>query len=291
MNALTLKSPAKINLYLRVAGKLPGGYHQLVTLFHRISLCDEIQIKKTKGCFSLQCSDKSLPTGEDNLITRAYRLLQSEFPSLGGVNVRLLKNIPLQSGLGGGSSNAAFFLLGMIQLFGLSLPFNRLLEIGRRLGADVPFFLYDVNQAWGFDRGDRIRIYRAKRKASFVLILSNKGLSTKEVFQKWSSMASGGSLTKTKQADRIPCLFSDRESGFELAAKLHNDLELPAFTMNTAIRERMALLVQMGASASAMSGSGPTVFSVVNGKKEAENLTHRLKKYLSLDSVRICRTF
>jgi 4-diphosphocytidyl-2-C-methyl-D-erythritol kinase len=113
MDSIILQSPAKLNLHLRILRKRPDGYHDLLTLFHRISLADTISIRNRAAGFKLTTNLRGLETGEGNLITKAYRLLQKEFPKLGGVCVRLTKRIPMGGGLGGGSSNAAHFLLGM----------------------------------------------------------------------------------------------------------------------------------------------------------------------------------
>ncbi|MFA5160593.1 MAG: 4-(cytidine 5'-diphospho)-2-C-methyl-D-erythritol kinase, partial [Candidatus Omnitrophota bacterium] len=133
MKKIILKSPAKLNLHLRILGKRSDGYHELLTLFHRISLADTIIIRKNSGSFKLTTNIPSLETGEGNLITKAYRALQKKFPKLGGVSVRLTKRIPLGAGLGGGSSNAAFFLLGMKKLFGLKISSKELFAMGKKL--------------------------------------------------------------------------------------------------------------------------------------------------------------
>ena len=289
MRSLSLLSPAKINLSLYVVGKLPDGYHRLVTLFHRISLTDTLTLRKKSSGFQLSCSNPALDPGESNLITKAYRHLQREIPDLGGVSVRLTKRIPLQGGLGGGSSNAAFFLLGMRRLYRLPLSQRQLLRIGERLGADVPFFLYNVSQARGEHRGDVIRPQPARRMRWFVLVLFQQGVSTAACFKAYKD--GGASLTKKRRVARIRCLLSDHGDSLDVAAKLYNDLEGPAFRFNPSIREVMALLVQLGAPAVAMSGSGPTVFAMVDDLQEARNLKKRLEQRLLPERIRICRTF
>jgi 4-diphosphocytidyl-2-C-methyl-D-erythritol kinase len=259
MKTLTLSSPAKINLHLRVTGKRADGYHELVTLFHRISLRDTIVLKKARD-FSLTCDHKGLPTDERNLVTRAYRLLQARFPRLGGVRVTLRKRIPLGGGLGGGSSNAAFFLLGMNRLYRLGLSRRALLVIGRKLGADVPFFLYETNQALGTGRGDILRPRPSRRRLSFLLLISDQPLSTKEVFGAKVLKRGAVSLTKATREVTMLCHFSDLQKYQEIAELIRNDLESPAFSLRPSIAKQIRELTRAGFSLVRMSGSGPTVF-------------------------------
>ena len=140
MKSLTLQSPAKVNLYLRITGRRADGYHILDTLFHRISLVDTLTLSKRECGFSFS-SNANLPPREGNLLFKSYLELQKKFPGLKGVHAKLVKRIPIGAGLGGGSSNAAFFLLGMIRLYGLRISKPELMKMGLRIGADVPFFL------------------------------------------------------------------------------------------------------------------------------------------------------
>jgi 4-diphosphocytidyl-2C-methyl-D-erythritol kinase len=142
MRSISVDSPAKLNLHLNVLGRRPDGYHELLTLFHRISLKDRITIKKTiKPIFSLKTNHPELRRPHENLIYKAYQVLGRIRSWPGGIQVKLDKKIPLAAGLGGGSSNAAHFLLAMNRLFGLKLPQKTLVQLGAKLGADVPFFL------------------------------------------------------------------------------------------------------------------------------------------------------
>jgi len=155
MKVITVKSPAKLNLHLRILRRRPDGYHDLLTLFHRISLHDTIRIRKARSGFKLTTNQSDLETGEGNLITKAYRMLQERFPRLDGVAVRLDKKIPLGAGLGGGSSNAAHFLLGMKKLFRLKISLPELMKMGKRLGRTCRSFFSGPVRRWLGGSGKR----------------------------------------------------------------------------------------------------------------------------------------
>lgn len=293
MTSLKVDSPAKINLVLRLLGK-SGTYHRLLTLYHRISLKDTLILRKIPKGFRLTTDHRRLSCGEDNLITRAFRLLQKKFPGLDGVSVRLIKRTPLQGGLGGGSSNAAFFLLGMKRLFRLPLSLDTLCQMGKKLGADVSFFLYEVNQAIGTGFGEKITPLPARRKHWFVLVLNPAGLSTKLVYQTYDRMPkcrNPVSLTNLGGIVRIASQFLDSREPLTLARGLINDLEQPAIRLNPEIRRTLEQMVQLGAPAVAMSGSGPTVFAVYSSRGEAVNLAARLGKYIPPERIKVHGTF
>lgn len=290
MNHLTLQSPAKLNLHLRILGKRPDGYHELLTLFNRISLFDTIIIRKNSKGFKLTTNIPSLETGEGNLITRAYRVLQRKFPGLGGVSVRLTKRIPLGAGLGGGSSNAAFFLLGMKKLFRLKISSRDLFSIGKKLGADVPFFLLDARQAVAWGIGEKLQKVPCSARLGFLLLVTDKGLNTKKVYQmldkgtgRFFSKKSACpprplSLTKEKRIARILRSFLASKRVREASVFARNDLEIPAFRLMSSIPKAITALKDLGASFVRMSGSGATVFAVFSSREEALDLSKRLKK-------------
>ncbi|MBI3316802.1 MAG: 4-(cytidine 5'-diphospho)-2-C-methyl-D-erythritol kinase [Candidatus Omnitrophica bacterium] len=292
MHSLTLKSPAKINLYLKVLGRRRDGYHDLVTLFERISLKDSLRlIKAAPGVFSLSASEPALSVGEDNLITRAYRLLQRQYPKMGGVKVRLTKHIPIGGGLGGGSSNAAFFLLGMKRLYGLKGSENSLFRIGRRLGADVPFFLKEVPRAIGTGRGDRLRSIPSTKKLWLVLIISPYRLITKQVYGKFAQARPCASLTKELRTVKILCNFFQRKGLKQYALRLANDLEKPAFALRPELRNIKAKILQKGIQDVLMSGSGPTFFVLADAKRQAILIAKSLRRIFPSKKVLVCSSY
>ena len=291
MKAITFRSPAKLNLHLRIVRKRPDGYHELLTLFHRISLEDTILIRKNQGDFKLSTNHRQLETGEGNIITQAYRALQKEVPGLGGVSVRLTKRIPLGGGLGGGSSNAASFLLGMKKLFGLNISTKKLALIGKSLGADVPFFLAETRQviAWGI--GDKLQKVPRGARLWFLLLLSDQGTNTKKVYQILSWKGQPLSLTKERRIARILRSFLERGRVREASGFARNDLEIPAFRLMPSIPKAKAVLKDLGAPYVLMSGSGATVFAVFSSRKEALDLSKRMKEVPVPFRKVICHSF
>lgn len=296
MNSLTLVSPAKLNLFLKVLRRRADGYHELVTLFHRISLADRLTLRKAPG-FSLKCSDLRLACGEENLITRTYRELQKEVPGLGGVGVFLHKKIPMGGGLGGGSGNAAAFLLGMKRLYRLKISTQRLVRIGARLGADVAFFVLNTSQAIGRGVGDILQPVPCRRKQYFVLALSSQGLATRTVYEALQTAKGGrplfekhANLTSVSSAIKMLCRLIDKGQLGQAAAFLRNDLESAAVRMRPEIGRVIRKMQAAGASAVAMSGSGPTVFAVENSLKNARRLAARMRKIDRSRKYVLCHT-
>ncbi|HVP37441.1 MAG TPA: 4-(cytidine 5'-diphospho)-2-C-methyl-D-erythritol kinase, partial [Terriglobales bacterium] len=156
MKGLTLKAPAKINLFLDILGKREDGYHNISTLMQRISLYDSLTFLRINEGVILKTDNSSLPSDRRNLAYQAARLILSEGKVSQGVKIFLRKKIPVSSGLGGGSSDAASTLLGVNRLYGLNYPVKRLHLLAEKLGSDVPFFLYD-QAALAEGRGERIR--------------------------------------------------------------------------------------------------------------------------------------
>src|ERR1700689_4446153 len=142
-NLVRLPAFAKINLCLHILGPRPDGYHELRTIFQAISLRDTLELSRTsKPGILLETDDTALPSGPDNLVYRAIEALSVELGIRGGIRAHLRKRIPVARGLGGGSSDAATALIGMLRLTRKKLPLPRLIAIAAGLGADVPFFLF-----------------------------------------------------------------------------------------------------------------------------------------------------
>lgn len=292
MQSITVSCPAKLNLYLRVTGRDSKGYHLLHTVFHRISLCDTLTIRKTaRPGFRLTCNKKHLPVDERNIVTRAYQMLLEKFPGLGGVSVRLVKGIPDQAGLGGGSSDAASFLLAMKKLFRLRLSRPQMLAMGKRLGADVPFFLYEVNQAVAAGRGDQIRPRPCRARHTFLLVFANKGLSTKDVFEYRARRGAADFLTKKGAAVRLLCTFLDQKKHSGLASSLFNDLEEPAFSLRPSIRRQIQLLNGAGYECVRMSGSGPTIFIVLPEDKKVQKYLKEVQALIPSAHIKVAHTY
>lgn len=305
MRSLILRSPAKLNLFLKIIRRRPNGYHELVTLFHRISLFDTLRLKKIPSGFKLTCSRPDLSCGEDNLITRAYRELQKIYPKLGGVSVHLTKKIPMGGGLGGGSGNAGTFLLGMKKLYNLSISRDQLVKIGAKLGADVAFFIYDTPTAMGKGVGEKIRPLQSKARHYFVLVMDPQGLNTKKVYETLSQLMGpgpiinrarphlekGASLTKASRVATILSDFLGRKKYRQASQLLANDLEAPAFKLRPSIEQLILKIKQRDALSVQMSGSGPTVFALVPNLAQAKKLAAQIRREEAGKQVVICHSY
>lgn len=271
---MKLRSPAKVNLYLRVVRRRPDGFHELDTVFERISLSDEITLTAAPSGISLSTDRKKVPSGPDNLVWRAAALLQETCGVRKGVRIRLKKRIPVAAGLGGGSSNAATVLLGLNRLWKLKLSRQKLVELGACLGSDVPFFVLETPFAHGTGRGEILKPVSGGRKLWHCLVKPPFGISTQEAY--------GGldlaSLTPPK-ADAKMTLHSIRKGDLEgLSRQLTNSLEVSLKHRFTTILEIKNELVREGALSALLSGSGSTVFGLFNSQREATRAARILKK-------------
>ena len=262
--ALTVASYAKINLGLRVLGRRPDGYHELNTTLQTIDLADEIVMEE---CPSLSLTVEGrypVPADEKNLVMRAAKAL-SERHQGHGARITLAKSIPPGSGLGGGSSNAAATLLGLDRLWGLEADPGVLYAIARRLGMDVPFFLFG-GTCRGVGRGDEILPLPDRDPWPLVVVWPGVGLSTREVYE-----ALPLSLTRPRILSSMKGFVPGR--GVEnRTPEVVNDLEETAFEKMPALRRLKDQLIGSGALAAAMSGSGSAVFGLFSSKREADRV-------------------
>jgi 4-diphosphocytidyl-2-C-methyl-D-erythritol kinase len=276
MSHFSLRAPAKLNLYLRLMGKRQDGYNDLITVFHRISLCDRLTFSRAKKGITLTCDDPSVPLHKDNLIVQAYNLLKKKYKIQGGARVHLEKRIPLKAGLGGASSDAAAALQGFNRLFGSSLSQWDLYEIGRDLGADVPFFLTKYQTGLGIERGDKvIQLGCGKVKLYFVLFVFHQGLKTKTVYQKFTYKGRQISLTNIIGKVIMLPLFLRRKDVNAIERISYNDLLKPAGILKPQILRLIKQLKTQGLRASQMTGSGSTVYTIIRNRKEAFGLARR----------------
>jgi 4-diphosphocytidyl-2-C-methyl-D-erythritol kinase len=282
-----LRAPAKLNLYLRVLGRRPDGYHEIETLFERIDLADELTFEPQPRGLALTCTDLSavpgtaqagpaLSCGEDNLVLKAARRLQEETGSARGARIHLTKRIPVAAGLGGGSSDAASALLGLNQLWQLELDRDRLIRIGAEIGSDVPFFLLDTPWAIGRGRGERCEPLTDLPPLLHVLVVPGVQLSTREVYEGFSPLTDPApSITMVVHALRNgPALAG-------LAKGLWNDLEPEAIRRCPVITRILLIIRELGCLGTRLSGSGPAVFGLCRSADHASELAGRLRERMA----------
>lgn len=252
----TLPSFAKINLHLQIVGKRADGYHDLCTIFQTISLRDELAFSPDRA-LALTCDQPNLSTGDENLIIQAATALRKRFNVSAGAKIVLRKRIPAPGGLGGGSSNAAVTLLGLVRLWELQVGIHELEELACGLGADVPFFLYG-GTALGLGCGTSVTQLPDFTEKYVLIVTPDIAVPTAEVFGGLSADA----LT-SDASNRILqiCRFEARWHDL-LNADLRNDLEAVTFEKFPDVAAAKAALLELGARRALMSGSGASVFGI-----------------------------
>ena len=281
MEEIRIRAHAKINLYLDVVGKREDGYHDLETIFHSIELHDDVIIYKqaTKG-ITVSCEHPRVPQDSRNLAYRAANLLSDSVGGLDGIAIDIHKRIPVAAGLAGGSANAAAVLYGVNELFELGLTQETLRQFGAKLGADIPFCLHG-GAALGLGIGDQLT--RLPALSAVPLLLLNPGIhiSTATVFKKLNF-----SLTIREKRGIImkTCLAKKDVAG--IGRNLYNLLEVPVFSHYPEIAAlKTELSTQAGAYGALMSGSGATVFAVMQNS----DVAHQCASYFK-DRVSFCTT-
>lgn len=277
MKELKIISPAKLNLHLQVVGKLADNFHKIITVFERINLCDEITIQGAPdNKIHIKSNQKNLPLNKKNIVFQATELLREKYKIKSGVNIFIKKNIPVASGLGGGSSNAASILLGLNQLWKLNLGKKELIKCAQKLGADVAFFVTQERFAIGLNRGDKIIPIKTKRKFFHVLVVPKITIYAKDIYQKFDKL----SLKLTKSQEDVKILsYILKNKDFELFKKsFFSDLEKVTLREYPIVNRIKKKLHELGLKYVAMSGKGPAVFGMVETRKEAGRICNKLSK-------------
>ena len=267
--SVRLAAFAKVNLCLHVLGKRPDGYHELRTIFQAISLHDTLELSLIpKAGIELELTDPTLPAGPENLVYRAIEAIGREIGFRGGIRARLEKHIPVARGLGGGSSDAAVALIGMLRLTKKRVPLARLMEIAAGLGADVPFFL-NPKPAHVRGIGERCEPLGHIAELFLLIAVPPVEVATASVYrdlrrEHWSGLAPPGDISAIIEG-RL-----GREH-------LVNDLEQVALARFPQIGEAKKLVEAAGARAAAMTGSGSGVFGIFNSSEEAARASQEIR--------------
>lgn len=249
---IELKSFAKINLGLEIYGKREDGYHNLRTIFQTINIFDTIKIRY-KNCegINLNGTDSSIGWKEDNSIFKTINIVKRDYGLKCGFEIFVEKKIPPGSGLGGGSSNAAVFLLFLNEYFKLDLSLKDLIEVGKEIGADVPFFLVGGTiLAEGI--GEELFLLDDIEKRFIGVVIPDIKVSTSSIFSEFS-------LTSTKFESKIN-IFCKSEN----FAILENNLEKVTFRLFPEIKGIKDKMLSLGCEFVLMSGSGSSVYCLLN---------------------------
>jgi 4-diphosphocytidyl-2-C-methyl-D-erythritol kinase len=287
MKSVRIPAYAKVNLRLDVLGRRADGYHELRTIFQAISLHDTLTLETTREPgIDLRIAGNSKLAGEpgqDNLVYRAIRELGREIGFQRGVHAVLTKRIPVGRGLGGGSSDAAAALVGLLRLAGKRIEAARLIAIASSLGADVPFFLHG-GRALGIGRGDEIYpLPDVARRTILVISPQEIAVPTKDAYQ-WLSPGLSGELTNGEDPTRLMrfCALCWSPQG----GALSNDFEAAVFPRYSRLAAIKRELLQQGAAEASLAGSGSAVFGVYQHPAKAR----RAARAFPRDQVFLCST-
>lgn len=279
--SLRVRSLAKINLDLRVLHKRQDGFHELRTIFQTISLADTIEMEHERGRTRIDL-EANVNIAENLVIRAAERVLQAT-RATGRLRFRLIKRIPLGSGLGGGSSNAASVLLALPALIGKPLPLQRLLDMACELGSDVPFFLTG-GTAVGLGRGTELYPLPDSPSRPILLVTPDVHSSTPAAYralaresehEMFSSMINNFQLVTWRMGD----------SWANLEAECKNDFESVVFREHPQLKSIKGKLLKLGARPALMSGSGSALFGMFPSRELRDRAYDSFRKAFDKERV------
>jgi 4-diphosphocytidyl-2-C-methyl-D-erythritol kinase len=262
---MRVRAFAKINRSLRVLGTRSDGYHELRTIFQSITLHDTLTVRAIRGPFRLTCDDPACPVDDTNLIARAAAAMwqaSGRRGAPGGVAIDLKKRIPMQAGLGGGSSDGAAALRALARRWRVADA--KVEEAAEALGADVPYFL-EGGAMLGLERGDLLFRLAEPTLSWVVLVLPDFGISTRDAFRWFDAQGARRSQPSGRRSPRRLALHL-----------LVNDLEAPVIARHPEIGRIISALRRSGASQAAMSGTGSAVFGLFSSRSAAIRAEKRL---------------
>jgi 4-diphosphocytidyl-2-C-methyl-D-erythritol kinase len=270
VDTVTVRAPAKVNLHLSVGSLRPDGFHGLTTVFHAIGLYDEVTLTRADALTVTVEGADGVPTDLTNLAARAVLALAERTGNSPDVAIHLAKGIPVAGGCAGGSADAAAALVGCVALWGSSLAKEDLLQIAATLGSDVPFSLVG-GTALGKGRGERLTSVLGVGTFSWVLALSDGGLSTPAVYSELDRQRETGPVTVVSQPTDVLSALRQGDPVL-LGRALSNDLQAPALALKPELQTVLAAGEELGALGGVVSGSGPTVAFLARDAEHAESL-------------------
>jgi 4-diphosphocytidyl-2-C-methyl-D-erythritol kinase len=273
-DGVVVAAPAKLNLFLEILRKRPDGYHDLESLMVAVDLFDTLELRAGANSeIVLACDPPTLSAGPDNLVHKAATALRAYAGRLAlGAEIRLVKRVPAQAGLGGGSSDSAAALAGLNRIWKLGLTREELLAIAPSIGSDVAFFL-TLPAAWCTGRGEQVTPEPTSENASgfyFVLVCPPVGLGTAGVYGRLAVPERPVSGDAVRAAYRA----GDPEA---LGRAMFNRLEEPAFGLEPLVGRIRRRLAGLGACGAMMSGSGSAVFAVCRDRAHAADVARRFQ--------------
>lgn len=283
---ISVEGNAKINLTLDILGTRPDGFHEVSMVMQEVSLHDTLELTATDGeiSLSIECLNRAeLEADETNLCWRAAKLIQDDCGVSGGVKMKLIKRIPIAAGLAGGSTDAAAVLKGMNQLYELHLDEAKLCELGAKLGSDIPFCIMGGTML-ATGRGEVLTRLPNYPETWLVLAKPPIGVSTAWAYKTYDSGYDGSHPDNEAMMKAI-----EKGDTREAASLICNVLEQVTEKARPEINEYKKLMLENGAIASMMSGSGPTVFGLCGDESNARSLAEVLKAS-GIDEVHVAKT-
>jgi 4-diphosphocytidyl-2-C-methyl-D-erythritol kinase len=275
---LAIQSFAKVNLSLRILGKRPDNYHEIHTVLQAVSLRDTLNFVTTSaGPIAFTCDDPSIPIDDSNLVVKAAKSLRERFRVMSSCKIHLTKRIPVQAGLGGGSSNAAITLLALTRLWELPATSQALLEMAANLGADVPFFI-EGGTALATGIGAELTPLPDQPQQRLLIVAPAVTVSTRTAYAALKAPALTTSDSVSILAiSRTQAIFSDSKQ-WALCDHLENDFERVIFDMEPEIRRVKEALIQAGARCALLAGSGSSVFGIFDSDEVLSSAAQALKQ-------------
>ncbi|MGL4799106.1 MAG: 4-(cytidine 5'-diphospho)-2-C-methyl-D-erythritol kinase [Cellulosilyticaceae bacterium] len=286
MHTIVLKARGKINLTLDVIGKRPNGYHDLRMIMQTINLYDTIKIKKTKTPgIRINNNLAWLPKDDRNITYKAAQLFLEETGIESGIYIDIVKRIPVAAGLAGGSSDAAAVLVGMNKLFDTEFSKKQLMDMGLKIGADVPFcILRGTALAEGI--GEELTKLKSVPYTHILLAKPNISVSTASVYKALKV----NEIKEHPLTDQVVHAIQTQDMDF-VVHNMRNVLEDVTIAMHPEIEKIKEGMLQKGATGTMMSGSGPTVFGVFETKQKAIAAAHYFRETVGLREVHVTSTF
>lgn len=280
MKSITVAAYAKVNLYLRVLGTRPDGYHTLLTLFERVHLADALHVEQVPGeGIQFRCDHPQVPDDSTNLVVRAAHAYREETGWRAGLRFFLEKRIPVAAGLGGGSSDAAA-TLSALSAIGLPLNRQRMIALAKGLGADVPFFLAQTPWALGRGRGDEIEPVPLDRRLWHLLVTPEVAIPTAQVYRAFDALENPGQSLTAPGPDVTLLVHAlrDQEAAV-VSGHLFNALEPTVEALYPIVRTVKSALQALGTVGTpCLSGSGSTVFALADSEETARRAAGELAR-------------
>ena len=266
------KAYAKVNITLDVVGKREDGYHLLKMIMQNIDIYDVITIEKIESGIEITCNKPYVPTDERNLAYKAAKLFKDTFNITSGVSINIKKNIPVAAGLAGGSTDCAAVLKIMNKLFQVNADNEKLMELGVKLGADVPYCI-NGGTALCEGIGEILTPLKPFKNHIIVLVKPPFGVSTKDVYKNFDL----GRVKNHPETDKV-IAYMNEDNLYEVAKNMKNLLENVTLKKHKVISSIKSEMESLGAIKAMMSGSGPTVFAFFDDMMKAQRCYDEMKK-------------